>query len=489
MGQAVSIYGLSRRGRAPLFIGIVILIVGVGLFAVSLAPTLRGAACGVLGRVGIDRVTPGCAAAARARLAIAAGQAAVVRNSHRAALAHFRAAVAAAPDSADAQLARGETAEILGEYGEARAAYGRARALGGSFEATLGEGELAARIGDVETAVRLLATATPPRRRSATFAFFGGAATMISCAADQWPDPSALWRECVPATRRAGHRFFIASRNAAAQIAFRSLVEDGQRERALAYARDHGWLALSSDWCGGESAFDFETTGALAVLAHPDRAGCAAEHGIRAADLGRVRMARFLLQHALATPLDPSIRARVEHTLRYGLPEHDVPKLAESLYRTASRLDWVYRQPTEEIGVCHKVIAADPRLSWPYHVIGRDHMLRGDHRGALPWLEKALEVGPRDLKALYNYAVTLEWLDRREEAITAYQKVLAVEPDNAKVHASLGMAFDRLGRHDQARQQMELALQLDPRQREARDYFNHQFGRDARGGPTAFTAR
>src|SRR2546430_11901236 len=30
---------------------------------------------------GIDRVTPGCAAAARARLAIAAGQAAVVRNS------------------------------------------------------------------------------------------------------------------------------------------------------------------------------------------------------------------------------------------------------------------------------------------------------------------------------------------------------------------------------------------------------------------------
>ena len=51
------------------------------------------------------------------------------------------------------------------------------------------------------------------------------------------------------------------------------------------------------------------------------------------------------------------------------------------------------------------------------------------------------------------------------------------------------MAFDRLGRHDQARRQMELALQLDPGQREARDYFNHQFGRDARGGPTAFTAR
>ena len=88
--------------------------------------------------------------------------------------------MAAAPDSAGAQFARGETAEILGEYGEARAAYGQARALSGSFEATLGEGELAARIGDVETAVRLLATATPPRRRSATFAFFGGAATSLS---------------------------------------------------------------------------------------------------------------------------------------------------------------------------------------------------------------------------------------------------------------------------------------------------------------------
>ena len=88
-------------------------------------------------------------------------------------------------------------------------------------------------------------------------------------------------------------------------------------------------------------------------------------------------------------------------------------------------------------------------------------------------------------------AVAARWLPRvaRGEAIAAYQKVLAVEPDNANVHASLGMAFDRLGRHDQARRQMELALQLDPGQREARDYFNHQFGRDARGGPTAFTAR
>src|SRR2546430_16509778 len=84
---------------------------------------------------GIDRVTPGCAAAARARLAIAAGQAAVVRNSHRAALAHFRAAVAAAPDSADAQLARGETAEILGEHGQARAADGQAPRLSASFQA------------------------------------------------------------------------------------------------------------------------------------------------------------------------------------------------------------------------------------------------------------------------------------------------------------------------------------------------------------------
>src|SRR5258708_39261577 len=169
-------------------------------------------------------------------------------------------------------------------------------------------------------------------------------------------------------------------------------------------------------------------------------------------------MARLLLQHALATPLDPSIRARVVHTLRYGLPEHDVPKLAESLYRTASRLDRVYRQPTEEIGVCHKVIAADPRLSWPYHVIGRDHMLRGDHRGALPWLQKALEGGPRDLKALYNYAVTLEWLDRRGEAITPHQNVLALQPDNAQVHASLGMAFCRPAPHDHARHPNEVAL-------------------------------
>ena len=58
-----------------------------------------------------------------ARAALDAGLQAREQGALREALEHFRSATRLAPDSAAAQLALGEAAEVLGEFDEALVAY------------------------------------------------------------------------------------------------------------------------------------------------------------------------------------------------------------------------------------------------------------------------------------------------------------------------------------------------------------------------------
>ena len=55
----------------------------------------------------------------------------------------------------------------------------------------------------------------------------------------------------------------------------------------------------------------------------------------------------------------------------------------------------------EAIEDCHRAIEVDPEFGNPYNDIGAYLMQRGDHFGAIPWLEKALQATRYDC---YFYA-------------------------------------------------------------------------------------
>jgi Flp pilus assembly protein TadD len=85
--------------------------------------------------------------------------------------------------------------------------------------------------------------------------------------------------------------------------------------------------------------------------------------------------------------------------------------------------------------------------------------------------------------------VTSTNLKRWPEALSAYRKAQAISPDDARLHANVGWTLIELGQQGEADRELQIAIRLDPGLQAERSYLNSRYGRDARSGPTPFTAR
>ncbi|HWS89581.1 MAG TPA: tetratricopeptide repeat protein [Pyrinomonadaceae bacterium] len=68
-----------------------------------------------------------------------------------------------------------------------------------------------------------------------------------------------------------------------------------------------------------------------------------------------------------------------------------------------------------------------------------------------------------DVESAFARATQLHEAGKLEEAIRAYQSILAANPGRADVRSNLGAAYSRLGRYEEAIGQYKQALGLDPR--------------------------
>ena len=89
---------------------------------------------------------------------------------------------------------------------------------------------------------------------------------------------------------------------------------------------------------------------------------------------------------------------------------------------------------------------------------------------ALPWLEKAVALGPTRANALNDLGNLLQELRRPEEAEDAYRRVLELEPGNADAHSNLGTALKERGLVDEAVDAYRRAVESDSEHSGA--YFN-----------------
>ena len=64
-----------------------------------------------------------------------------------------------------------------------------------------------------------------------------------------------------------------------------------------------------------------------------------------------------------------------------------------------------------------------------------------------------------------------------------------MNPTDAHAHASLGWLLLNAGRQTEGLRELQVALRLEPGLEEARSVLDTQYGRDARRGPTPFSAR
>ena len=313
---------------------------------------------------------------------------------------------------------------------------------------------------------------------------------LLACVRKHWPSVSELWTVCLASSAHLGRAWFRSSRERVPQYAFRVMVEAGRREQAIALARSRGWLRDYGDYCTTSALpVSSETAGLLAMMLQPDRADCLALLGERLADDGRARLGRLVLLDRSRRSRSPEIKAQAEWVLRYRLPDHEVPKLAESLNATGWRLQNRGNKSAEALAAYTKAIAADPAFSWPYDNIGRLYMSQKDDAQALTWLTKALEVNPNHLRAQFNLGVAAARLGRHDEAFAAYTRVLTMNPTDAHAHANVGWLLLKIGRQTEGLRELQVAVNLEPSLDHERRFLDAQFGRDARQDPTPFSVR
>ena len=81
---------------------------------------------------------------------------------------------------------------------------------------------------------------------------------------------------------------------------------------------------------------------------------------------------------------------------------------------------------------------------------------------ALAQLEEAIEINPNNAAWHFNAGLTLDAMDRFDDAIEAYQKALEQDGDDPEILNSLAVDYTRIGKYDLAISTFENIQQIDP---------------------------
>jgi protein O-GlcNAc transferase len=94
--------------------------------------------------------------------------------------------------------------------------------------------------------------------------------------------------------------------------------------------------------------------------------------------------------------------------------------------------------------------------------VGDSHRRRGEHTAAIAAYEAVLAAGRRHPVLLNNLGLAYQGLGRLEEAAARYREALELAPDLIEANANLGDALRMLHRHREAAERYTRALALDP---------------------------
>jgi adenylate cyclase len=87
----------------------------------------------------------------------------------------------------------------------------------------------------------------------------------------------------------------------------------------------------------------------------------------------------------------------------------------------------------------------------------------GRQEEAIPWFQKALRLDPFGTSWAYlNFGSALRVMGRFEEAVSAYKKFLQRAPDNIQAHTGLAATYIMMGREKEARAEAAEVLRINP---------------------------
>src|SRR5919106_6999875 len=87
---------------------------------------------------------------------------------------------------------------------------------------------------------------------------------------------------------------------------------------------------------------------------------------------------------------------------------------------------------------------------------------QGKYEEAITYFDKILALDPNDTDILYYKGISLESLGKHSEAITYFNKVLSLDPNDTDTLTYKGISLESLGRNEEAITYFNKVLSLDP---------------------------
>lgn len=114
-----------------------------------------------------------------------------------------------------------------------------------------------------------------------------------------------------------------------------------------------------------------------------------------------------------------------------------------------------------------KWIEKEPQSDEPLRQMSATHYRLGKIDESVQWADRALEINPDNLFALFRKAWGHAHLEQLPEAEAAYRRYLEIRPDYSGAQNNLAMVVQKLGRVDEAADLYRKAMILDPKNRYA----------------------
>ncbi len=154
-------------------------------------------------------------------------------------------------------------------------------------------------------------------------------------------------------------------------------------------------------------------------------------------------------------------------------PPVDQDARAHNLLNEGARL-LMARRPGEAVPLLSRALELDPTSADVALNLGSAYILQGKHAKAVPVLEQAAQLDPHNATVWANLAAAylgkLPFAERaqQDQAITAFEHALALNPAAPHVHYNLGLIY--LERSDLfgAATHFQAALDTDPADSDAR---------------------
>jgi len=117
----------------------------------------------------------------------------------------------------------------------------------------------------------------------------------------------------------------------------------------------------------------------------------------------------------------------------------------------------------KSIELAKKGLAMDDSIANGHSLLGMIYTIQRDHDRAIAEGERALALNPGGASALLNYAGSLYFAGRPEEAITLYQKAIRLNPFGpSSLYRDFGNALRNTGRFEEAVSAYKKAIQIAP---------------------------